>query len=192
MAVAEDLTGLILAGGAGRRMQGRDKGLVEWHGKPLIEHVAMRLRPQVRRLLISCNRNQATYAKYGDALIGDFREDYQGPLAGLEAAIGQIDSEFLLVTPCDAPLLPPNIGERLLEPLRSITDAKAPAISFASDGERDQYLFAAMRTSCLDTITTYLDSGQRTVRGWYREFPHVSVDFSDQKGAFLNLNSLAQ
>ena len=81
-----DISGLILAGGAGRRVDGRDKGLITWHGRPLIAHVAVLLRPQVGRLVISCNRNNERYAEFADETVGDTRRDFQGPLAGLEAA----------------------------------------------------------------------------------------------------------
>lgn len=185
----DDVSGVVLAGGAGRRMQGRDKGMVEWHGRPLVEHVVERLRPQVGQLLISCNRNQEFYRNYADELLGDLRSDYQGPLAGMEAAAGKLSTKFVLVTPCDAPLLPPDLGPRLLAPLRE-TRAEPIVVSYAFDGERDQYLFAAINVECLHSLTAYLDSGQRTVRGWYQQLPHTSVDFSDQKDCFANLNKL--
>ena len=82
----QDTTGLILAGGAGRRVGGRDKGLLTWRGAPMAAQVAQRLRPQVARLLISCNRNTDYYATLADATVADSRRDFQGPLAGIEAA----------------------------------------------------------------------------------------------------------
>ena len=83
MIATEDITGLILAGGAGRRVEGRDKGLIDWQGKPLVQHVALRLRPQVGQLIISCNRNIETYRELADKTVTDSRRDFQGPLAGL-------------------------------------------------------------------------------------------------------------
>ena len=94
MTTMDDITGLILAGGAGRRVAGRDKGLIEWHGKPLVEHVADRLRPQIGQLIISCNRNVTAYRKLADKIVVDSRRDFQGPLAGLEAASSLIETPF--------------------------------------------------------------------------------------------------
>ena len=36
---------LLLAGGRGQRMGGRDKGLIEWQGEPLIAHLQRKTRP---------------------------------------------------------------------------------------------------------------------------------------------------
>jgi molybdopterin-guanine dinucleotide biosynthesis protein A len=48
------ITGLILAGGAGRRVGGSDKGLLSYRGRPLIAQVVQRLGPQVGALMIWC------------------------------------------------------------------------------------------------------------------------------------------
>ena len=56
-----DITGVILAGGQARRMQGQDKGLVLLNNKPMIEYVIENLKPQVGELVINANRNLDTY-----------------------------------------------------------------------------------------------------------------------------------
>lgn len=187
MATTREATGLILAGGAGRRVGGRDKGLLTWRGQALAAHVAQRLRPQVGRLLISCNRNEPFYATLGDATLIDKRTDFQGPLAGLEAAVPHINGEFLVIVPCDMPLLPPDLAERLLGALEPATSD----ISYAHDGARDQYLCAAIRVAVLPSLRGFLDEGQRAVRHWYARHRYCTVDFSDQAGCFGNFNRLA-
>lgn len=186
MATTGAATGLILAGGAGRRVGGRDKGLLTWRGQSLAAHVAQRLRPQVGRLLISCNRNEPFYATLGDATVFDNRTDFQGPLAGLEAAAPQIGSEFLVIVPCDMPLLPPDLAQRLLGAL----EPGSSDISYAHDGARDQYLCAAIRVAVLPSLRGFLDEGQRAVRHWYARHRYCSVDCSDQAGCFGNYNRL--
>ncbi|MEH6581913.1 MAG: molybdenum cofactor guanylyltransferase MobA [Halioglobus sp.] len=184
------ICGLILAGGAGRRVGGEDKGLLSWQGKPLIEHVATRLSPQVDRLIISCNRNLDKYAQIGTALVEDSRGGFQGPLAGIEAATPHIiDSTYTIVVACDTPLLPSDLVCRLLKPLCG-ESGSAFDISYANDGERNQYLCAAIRNSCLGSLKDYLADGQRAVRHWYTLQRAIAVDFSDQPGAFLNYNHL--
>jgi len=182
-------TGLILAGGAGRRTGGRDKGLIPWSGKPLVEHVAERLRPQVDCLLVSCNRNFEQYATISGATIADSRRDFQGPLAGLEAAAPHIHTDFVVVSACDTPLLPEDMVQRLLEPLVN-RGAGVFDISFAHDGQREQYLCAALRTTCLAGLPGYLDEGQRAVRHWYQGQRCIAVDFSDERESFRNYNCL--
>lgn len=189
MAGAQNITGLILAGGAGLRVGGRDKGLLPWRGRPLIEQVVERLRPQVGKLLISCNRNQQQYAALANTTVIDTRRDFQGPLAGLEAAIPCIDSNFLLISGCDTPLLPADLACRLLTALTAQSDGNVD-ICYAHDGERDQYLSAMLRSSILPSLTPYLDEGHRTVRHWFHRHRCQVVDFSDRGECFSNYNRL--
>jgi molybdopterin-guanine dinucleotide biosynthesis protein A len=172
-------------------MGGADKGLLPWRGLPMAAHVARRLRPQVARLLISCNRNTDYYASLGDATVTDCRRDFQGPLAGLEAAIPDVASAFLIIAPCDNPLLPLDLVERLLDPLLAGADSTAD-ISYAHDGERSQYLCAAIRTGILPSLPIFLDEGQRAVRHWYARHRCAVVDFSEQAGCFANYNHPGQ
>ncbi|MEP4146323.1 MAG: molybdenum cofactor guanylyltransferase MobA [Halioglobus sp.] len=181
------ISGLILAGGAGRRAGGQDKGLLEWNGLPLVEHVYRRIAPQVNEVLISCNRNRERYAALSTVTDLDLRPDYQGPLAGLEAAASAIAHPLLLVVPCDTPLLPDNLVMKLLNALE-----KAPERSVAYARTRDggQYLCALIRTECLLSLPEFLDSGQRAVRQWYQQIGAVPVDLEEQTECFLNLNEL--
>jgi molybdopterin-guanine dinucleotide biosynthesis protein A len=178
-------TALILAGGAGRRFGNRDKGLVSWHGAPLVEHVCERLRTQVGTVMISCNRNAQIYARYADKVIADHRPGYQGPLAGIESAISQVSGPLLLVVPCDVPLLPLDLAQRLVAALRA-----SPGFDIAHarcDG-RDHYLCAAIRTENLATVSSFLDRGGRAVRHWFATQRTVAVNFAEP-AAFLNINT---
>ena len=189
MSTGHNITGLILAGGAGRRVGGHDKGLLNWRGRPLIEHVMDMLAPQVAGVLISCNRNQDRYAAYGHRIVGDSRPGFQGPMAGLEAAGQDIATEFTLICPCDTPLLPADLAPRLFRGFASAGGEQLD-ISYAGDGTRGQYLCALIRTACLASIGDYLDQGGRSVRGWYKLHATLQVDFSDCPEAFRNFNNL--
>jgi hypothetical protein len=61
----DDVTGIVLAGGLGRRMGGVDKGLVELNGRPMVAHVLSRLAPQVGDVLINANQNAERYGALG-------------------------------------------------------------------------------------------------------------------------------
>ena len=185
-----NVTGLILAGGAGRRVGKRDKGLISWQGKPLVAHVSNCLKPQVSGLLISCNRNFSRYEEFSTQTVTDNREDFQGPLAGLEAASPFIRTDFLVVVSCDTPHLPKDLVSRLIAPLSESTN-DSPEISYVHDGVRAQYLCAAMRHDCLTFVTRYLNEGHRAVKGWYKTRHAVTVDFSDCESSFRNYNRLA-
>lgn len=189
MASNADTTGLILAGGEGRRAGRRDKGLVHWRGKPLIAHVVACLAPQVSELLISCNRNFALYQTFTARTVADLRSDFQGPLAGLESAAGHIRTDLLVVVCCDMPLLPQDLAQRLLAPL-SATGNDDVGITFAHDGTRAQYLCAGMTRGSLASLSRFLDEGNRAVQDWYREENAIAVDFSDRAQCFENYNWL--
>ncbi|WP_087722598.1 molybdenum cofactor guanylyltransferase MobA [Pandoraea sp. PE-S2T-3] len=112
--IARDaITGLILAGGRGQRMGGRDKGLQLFDGQPLAAHVLARLQPQVGTLLISANRNHAAYAALGADVVSDETQDFAGPLAGMLAGLRAAKTEYVLTAPCDSPLLPDDLAARL-------------------------------------------------------------------------------
>lgn len=182
------ITGLILAGGRGRRVQGQDKGLLSWRGKRLIEHVADRLGPQVEELIVSCNRNIPAYSDIGDIQVQDGRAGFQGPLAGIEAAMEHVRTDVLVVVACDNPLIPMNLVERLDEACQ-VNNPECALITYAHDGKREQYLCCAIHTSLYPSLTSYLEDGNRAVRHWFGQHQAASVDFSDQPEAFVNFNS---
>ena len=93
---ARDITGLVLAGGQGRRMGMIDKGLVELDGKPLVAHVLARLAPQVGALIVNANRNVERYAALGHPVVGDAIGGYAGPLAGLHAGLSAADRKSVV------------------------------------------------------------------------------------------------
>src|SRR5262245_50966425 len=99
-------TGVVLAGGLGRRMGGTDKGLQLLHGKPMIGWVLERFAPQVSEVLVNANRNLAQYATFGYRVIPDLVADYAGPLAGLQRGLMEAREDRVVCVPCDAPGLP--------------------------------------------------------------------------------------
>lgn len=181
-----DVAGLVLAGGQGRRFGGKDKGLELWQGHALVDHVIGRLRPQVATLAISCNRNRAAYAQYAPTVVSDTRSGFQGPLAGIEAYAPLLKQDYLAVAPCDMPLLPLDLVSRLRQVLHQTDDKVAAVCVF--DGSREQYLCALMRKTALPTLGAYLDSGARSVHGWFTSIGVQLVDCSGQAGSFQNLN----
>lgn len=178
------VTGLVLAGGQARRMGGDDKGLVPVAGRPMVEHVIGALRPQVGPILISANRNLERYARYGYRVIADDLGGYQGPLAGVAAALGQCMSEFLVTVPCDAPLLPPDLVARLLA-ARGAGDADAAVVH---DGQRVQPVFLLLHSRVAPSLAAYLESGGRRVDAWLGQLRTAVADFSDEAAAFINVN----
>jgi molybdopterin-guanine dinucleotide biosynthesis protein A len=180
----ESITGLVLAGGLGRRMGGEDKGLMSLAGRPMVAYVLERLGPQVDTLLVSANRNVERYAAFGYPVIIDAKGGYLGPLAGVLTALQRCTTEFLVTAPCDAPLVAPDLVARLHA---ACTGAGAD-LAVASDGRRRQPVFLLARASLAPSLEAYLADGGRTVHEWLQQLPVAEADFSDQPGTFVNVN----
>ncbi len=177
---------IILAGGQSRRFQHRDKGLIAFQDKMLIEHVIERIEKQVSEIIIVCNRNQEQYQTLGRQLISDQLTDFQGPLAGIQAGLAAISKQYALTCPCDTPRLPLDLVEGLFQAM----SADNSNIAYCHDGEREQYLPLMLNRSCQPQLNQFLASGQRSVKAWIKEFEPVSVgDFTGQSASFQNINS---
>jgi molybdopterin-guanine dinucleotide biosynthesis protein A len=179
-----DVTGLVFAGGEGRRMGGRDKGLVPFRGRPLVESVIERLSPQVGQLLVSANRNRDAYAATGHPIIADTLEGYAGPLAGLLAGLDACNTPLLATAPCDAPLLPLDLVARL----RTEMDACDAPVVVARTGGRLQPTFMLCRRTLKPNLEEYLSNGGRKVQVWLAAAGAHEVLFPDLQ-AFANANT---
>src|SRR2546423_15039216 len=107
------ISGVILAGGLGRRMGGVDKGLQPLHGRAMVKHVLARLAPQVDEIVINANQNLERYAAFGHRVVSDCISGFAGPLAGLHAGLGAISHPLAVTVPCDSPFLPSDLVTRL-------------------------------------------------------------------------------
>ena len=78
-----EVAGLIMAGGMSRRMGGGDKSLRLLGGRPILDHVLERARPQVGPLLLNANGDPSRFSQYGLPVRADVVEGFAGPLAGI-------------------------------------------------------------------------------------------------------------
>jgi len=179
------LTGVILAGGKARRMNGADKGLILLCGKPLIAHVFERLWPQVDDIVISANRNRDAYAAFGAPVLADETGDFAGPLAGIATALKLSRADAIVTAPCDGPWLPRDLVKRL----RTCLEATASPVCVVHDGGRLQPAYAIIRRSTLPHLERYLRSGGRRLQEWLKQQHSGIADFTDQPEAFANINT---
>jgi len=183
----DQVTGLVLAGGLGRRMGGVDKGLQLMAGRPLVAHVIERLAPQVATLVINANRNEEAYRGFGYPVVGDTIEGFAGPLAGLQAGLTICETPFLVCAPCDSPFLPVDLVIRLREEVER-TDA---LIAMPYTPEGPQPVFALMRRQVLPLLDAFLAAGGRGIQAWCHQLPLALVEFADD-GAFTNINTMEE
>ncbi|MCH6582608.1 MAG: molybdenum cofactor guanylyltransferase [Proteobacteria bacterium] len=180
-----DITGVVLAGGRGKRMGGVDKGLVDLHGRPMVMHVIDTLHPQVGRIIINANRNVDKYEALGYEVISDIVGDYFGPLAGMASAMQAASTAYVLTVPCDSPMIEDDLAKRLYHALEH---EKADA-SVAHDGERMHPVFALLKRDLLPSLQSYLESGERKIDRWLNQHRLAVAYFRDKPEAFLNVNS---
>jgi molybdopterin-guanine dinucleotide biosynthesis protein A len=193
MTAHEHITGLVLAGGMGRRMDSRDKGLVVFRGKPMAQHAIERLSPQLDSLIINANRNIETYAAFGYPVVSDEVSGFAGPLAGLHAGMrtcatrraGGAESAWIVTVPCDSPMLPLDLVTRL----HSAAVKASAEIAVASTDEGAQPVFALYRLSLLSSLEAFLSAGERKIDKWTAQHRVANVVFADT-GAFANINTI--
>jgi molybdenum cofactor guanylyltransferase len=179
------ITGVVLAGGQGRRMGTIDKGLVPLDGRPMVAHVLERLRPQVDEILINANQHRAEYEAFGHTVLADAIGGFAGPLAGLHVALAHASFPQVATVPCDSPFLPEDLIARLSAGLHGGQADLAVARTF----DQPHPVFALVRKTVLPHLTQFLESGGRKIDAWYATLKTIEVAFDDEAEAFRNINT---
>ena len=180
------VSGIVLAGGLGRRMGGVDKGLQTLHGKAMIEHVLARLAPQVDEIVINANQNVPRYQAFGHRVVSDRITGFAGPLAGLHAGLAAVSHPLAVTVPCDSPFLPADLVARLGEHIG------ANDLAVAKTGDQPHPVFALVRRSVAGNLEAFLAGGGRKIDAWYASLKVVEVSFDDEADAFRNINTLEE
>jgi molybdopterin-guanine dinucleotide biosynthesis protein A len=193
------ITGLILAGGRGSRMGGVDKGLQNFRGLPLALQTLMRLQMQslpLQEILINANRNLSAYESLGVPVWPDSIDGYAGPLAGFLTGLERCETPLLLTVPCDSPLFPLDLLERLVQALNEQDADLAMAAAPESDGQvRAQPVFCLLKVSLLESLVKFTQSGGRKIDAWTAQHRCALVAFDkhgDDPHAFANANTLQE
>ena len=183
--VTAKITGVILAGGQGRRMGSVDKGLTQLRGKPMVQWVIERFAPQVDELLINANQNPERYATFGHRLIADAIGGFAGPLAGLHRGLSEARHDLVATVPCDSPFLPRDLIARLYSALKS----RNAEFAVARTGNQPHPVFCLCRKEVQPGLAAYLGGGGRKIDAWYAALNVVEVPFDDEADAFSNINT---
>ena len=176
---------LLLAGGQGQRMGGRDKGLITWRGEPLIAHLHRLARPLTDDLIISCNRNHEQYAAFADRLVHDDENGFPGPYAGIRAGLAAARHEFVLVMPCDTPML----DLELLQGLRATAVAHPGKPVMIRQGEQWEPLLCCIPTAHAEVFEHHWQEGQRSPRRTMAELGAVALQCAADDLRLANLNT---
>ncbi|MFA0014873.1 molybdenum cofactor guanylyltransferase MobA [Vibrio lentus] len=174
---------VILAGGQASRMGGKDKGLVELNGSPLIQYVIDKLSQQDVSITINANRNLDSYQAFAP-VVSDSFPDYPGPLGGIHAGLKNAATDWVGFVPCDSPQISDDLVERFCAAVKEDSD-----ILVAHDGEFKQPVFTLFHKRVLPKLEAFLERGDRKIILLYKECVTEYVDFSDAPNCFVNLNT---
>src|SRR5471032_1913172 len=179
------ITGVILAGGQGRRMGSVDKGLRELRSKAMVAWVIERFAPQVDEVLINANQNLDVYARFGYRVVPDEIGGFAGPLAGLQRGLSEARHPLVATAPCDTPFLPADLVARLHAALQ----AEQAQLAVARTGDQPHPVFCVCKRDVLPHLTQFLNGGGRKIDAWYATLKVVEVAFDDAPDAFSNINT---
>ncbi len=175
----------MLAGGLARRMGGQDKGLVCINNKPMASWVVDALVASVHSLVINANRNLDRYQLLGVPVVADTLSGHLGPLAGLSAALGSMNTDYVFMCPCDSPFITPNLLDHMGY---ALLDANSD-IAVAHDGLRMQPVFAVVSRRCTQSLNEFLESGERKIDRWYGSQNMIEVPSAEFAACFQNINT---
>jgi len=182
------VTGVVLAGGLARRMNKQDKGLIDYHNRPMVSYAVDAMAQVASTVFINANRNISEYSRFGYQVISDQTDNFDGPLAGMLSAMDHANTDILCVMPCDSPLIR---AEHLTKLIDALTENNAD-IAVAFDGERIHPVFLALKTSLQASLKQYLEQGDRKIDLWLEKHNLIKVDFSQTADVFLNINTLSE
>ena len=179
---------LLLAGGKARRMGGGDKALRLLHGRPMLEHVIARIRPQVADLVLNANGDPGRFAAWKLPVIADAMVDC-GPLAGVLAGLRWTrthhpDITTMLSVPIDTPFLPPDLVARL----QQVRAAASQPIACAASGGHRHGVVALWSVDLADTLEAALYAGIRAVGAWAASQGLAIAAFEEGIDPFYNIN----
>lgn len=159
-------------------MGGGDKCLLPLGSGCLLDHVILRLAPQVAPLALSANGDPARFSRFGLPVLADTVTGFAGPLAGiltgLEWAIANTACKAIVTAAGDTPFLPLDLVERLA----AATGQRSGSIAVACSAGKRHPTFTLWPTDCRDALRRFLvDEDNRRVSAFIERHDFVDVDF---------------
>jgi len=183
------VAGVLLAGGLARRMGGGDKGMRTLLGRPLLDWVIERARPQVAALALNANGDPARLLRFGLPVIADGVPDHAGPLAGVLAGLDWAAAAVPGAThvasfATDAPFLPRDLVRRLAAAL-----GEGAELACAASGGRSHPVFGLWPIALRHDLRRAMEEGVRKVDQWTGHYRLATVEFDAAPlDPFFNVN----
>lgn len=196
---------VILCGGEGKRMKQAydNKALAEYQGRSLLEHALEKQTEGV--ILLSCGPKLFSKVIENEletvigqlplepTLLYDDSKEHQGPLAGILSALEYCAQQLpeidaLRISPIDTPRQTPSLHKQLLKEAELGNSEQRSNILLAECAGRTHPLHSLWPINCLTELRAYLESGERRVMGFIRQWGYRSVNFENAE-SFKNINS---
>ena len=179
----DDVSIAILSGGKSSRMGGSDKGLMKFNGISVLSRITDIAKEYANDVLIIANNKVEEYKQIHKPVYQDILDGFQGPLSGIYTALSKCKNQYLIILPCDGPF----INKQYFETLLSCNDDKS--IHVVKTGDRLQPVYARIKTSLLENLEIFLQSGERKIDKWYTSCKFNEVLFEEKDEMFININS---
>lgn len=185
---SDPIYGLILAGGASKRMQ-RDKAALKYQGKTQLDRAFAVLDRHLRRVFVSVRADQTSDPTRAHLPMIVDSVKGEGPIVGIRSAFAAHPNVSWFVLACDLPFF----SEALVYPLVRARDAEGIATSLATayksahDGLPEP-LCAIWEPSAAKLLAEYQAAGGRCPRKFLIRHDARLVDLPDP-GALDNVNT---
>ena len=158
-------------------MGGGDKCLRLLGGKPILTRIIDRLSPQVSDIVINANGDPDRFADFGLPVVSDNIAGYQGPLAGVHAALEWVkanrpDVDHAVTIATDTPFFPADLVGRLLS---ARDDASSFRVAQSDVGIHP--VIGLWPVDLAEALEDSLKRGERKVTTWTRDHGAVPVFF---------------
>ncbi len=191
---------VILAGGCGERMGGRDKCLLPLGERTLLAHIVQRLSGQCSAIYLNANGDATRFNEYGLEVIPDQHMPAIGPLGGLHSGLlhtvhsepeNKASPQWLLTVPGDCPFLPEDLLARLIKASDSSTE-----VVYCHSAGRDHFVVALWSCNIVPKLAAFIGSGKRSVSAFIQTLSHQYVEFEKDNtfdiDPFFNINTHEQ
>ena len=184
---------VILAGGKGRRMGGKEKALIPLLDRPLLSYVLESISGHVAPIALNINTNLDKFSEFGYEIIEDPIKGHLGPLAGILASLNwarKLNQKWVMTLPCDTPFLPKNIVKEMINLKNKELDVD---LVVAQSKGYNHPVIALWKSDLNLKLEKALNEGIRKIDIFTSSLKVAYVDFdkinNDNFDPFTNLNS---
>jgi molybdopterin-guanine dinucleotide biosynthesis protein A len=188
---ADQLVGVILAGGLSRRMGGGDKSMLALGGQPILNYVVDLAQAQVDTVLLNVNGDAQRFAAFELPVQADIVPDFAGPLAGVVSAMAwakqhKPSATHIITMAADTPFFPADYVSRMIKQMQ----LGGQRLACASYEGRTQPVFGLWPVDLFDDLyRAIVEDDMRKVDRFTSPYGVADVAFDElTHNPFFNVN----